>query len=152
MRRSTPVDAKHRFAQIGAILTLLVGSVGGFALLGGLFRHHPANVWDALDVSFALALAAYLVFLGNRALRWAVGQPASAAQIKWGRTLLGAWLIFTQAKNHFHPAANVLKPSNETEATGMHIAAAVIVAIGVLLIVFGLKSPVRRLFIKITGA
>jgi hypothetical protein len=142
------VDAKHRFAQLGAILALLVGSVGGFALLGGLFRHHPANVWDALDVSFALALAAYLVFIGNRALRWAFGQAVPAAQIKWGRTLFGAWLIFTQAKNQFHPAANFLKPSNETESTGMHVAAAIIVAIGVLLIVYGLKSPVQRLFIK----
>jgi len=145
------LDAKHRLAQIGAILALLAGSVGGFALLGGLFRHHPANVWDALDVSFALALAAYLVFVGNRALRWAVGQPAPAAQIKWGRALLGVWLIFTQAKNHFHPPANLLKPSNETEAAGMHVAAAIIVATGVLLIAYGLKSPVLRLFVKSPG-
>jgi hypothetical protein len=148
VRRSTPVDAKQRLAQIGAIVALLVGSVGGFALLGGLFRHRPANVWDALDVSFALALAAYLVFVGNRALRWAFGQPAPAAHIKWGRTLFGAWLIFTEVKNHFHPAANFLKPSNEIEAAGMNVAAAIIVAIGVLLIVAGLRSQVRRLFIK----
>jgi hypothetical protein len=142
------LDAKHRLAQIGAILALLVGSVGGFALLGGLFRRHPANIWDSLDVSFALGLAAYLVFVGNRALRWAIGQPAPLSQIKWGRTLLGAWLIFTQLKNHFHPGDDLLKPSNEGQAAGMHIASAIIVAIGVLLIAYGLKSPVQRMFSK----
>jgi len=139
------VDAKHRFAQIGAILALLVGSVGGFAVLGGLFRHHPASAWDAMEVSFALAFAAYLVFVGNRAMRWAVGQPAaSRGQIKWGRTLLGVWLIFTQSKNYFHPAGNLLKPLNEGQAVGMHMAEILILGFGVLLIVSGLKSRVQR--------
>jgi hypothetical protein len=139
------VDTKHRLALIASVLALLLGSVGGFTLLGGLYRHHAANVWEAFDFSFALAFAAYLVLIGNRGFRWGAGHlDPHAARIKWGRTLLGVWLIFMQAKNYYHPAANLSKPSSPVEAQGLRAAEILLVLVGLVLIASGLKPRMMK--------
>jgi hypothetical protein len=139
------VDTKRRLTLIASVLALLLGSVGGFTLLGGWYRYHPANAWEALDFSFALAFAAYLVLIGNRGFRWAAGHlDPHAARVKWGRTLLGAWLIFMQAKNYYHPAANLLKPSSPVEAQSMRAAELLLVLIGLVLIASGSKTRIQR--------
>jgi hypothetical protein len=141
------VDAKHRLARVAGILLLLIGPLGGFALLGGLVRHRPATIWDAGDFSFALALAVYVVYIGSRTFRWGIGQNMSAVRIKWGRVLLGVWLIFTQAKNHFHPG-NLFTPSSPGEALGMLIAEILITLVGMVLIFSGLRPELQRILAK----
>ena len=62
---------------------------------------------------------------------------ARSAAVKCGRVLLGAWLIFVEAKNHFHSAANLLQPSNETQANGMNAAAMGLALLGAWLFISG---------------
>lgn len=138
------VDPKHRLARVAGILLLLIGALGGFALLGGLVRHRPANIWDAADFSFALAFAAYVVYIGSRISRWGTGQTMSEVRIKWGRVLLGVWLIFVQAKNYFHPG-NLLAPGSPGEALGMHIAE-ILITFGAMALIFsGLRPELQRI-------
>lgn len=141
------VDAKHRLARVAGILLLLIGSLGGFALLGGVARHRPASIWDAADFSFALALAAYVVYIGSRTFRWGTGQSMSEARIKLGRLLVGVWLIFVQAKSSFHPGS-LLTPTSPGEAQGMHIAEILITFVGIALIFSGLRFELQRIFTK----
>jgi hypothetical protein len=61
-------------------------------------------------------------------------------QIKWGRVYLGALLIFVEIKNHWHPAPNLLTPSNEAQAVGMTTAAIALVFLGTWLVVSGITS------------
>jgi len=51
-------------------------------------------------------------------------------KVKWGRVLLGSLLIFVEVKNHFYPATNLLRPSNETEAAAMNATAIVLALVG----------------------
>jgi uncharacterized membrane protein HdeD (DUF308 family) len=91
-----------------------------------------------MDFIFAFAFAAYLLSVGIRAMRWARGQrTAGSVKVKWGRVFVGSLLIFIEAKNHFHPATNLLRPSNEREAAAMNATAIVLAFLGVWLVVSG---------------
>jgi hypothetical protein len=98
-----------------------------------------------MDLFFVIGLAAYLISLGMRGIRWASGHESGRdGRIKWGRVYLGALLIFIEIKNHLHPAPNLLKPSNEGEAAGMILTAIVLATVGAWLVVSGVMSRFRR--------
>ena len=135
------MDAKHRIVQLLAIAGLASSCLLGLLALRGLFLGHVADVWAAMGLLFVCALIAYLISVSIRGLRWARGQGTIGnGQIKWGRVYLGALLIFVEIKNHWHPAPNLLKPSNETQAVGMNAAAIALAFLGVWLIVSGVMS------------
>ena len=142
------MDAKHRIVQLLGIAGLLSGSLFGLLVLRGLILRRVADAWGAMDLVFAFAFAAYLLSVGIRAMCWARGQGTAASmKIKWGRVLLGSLLIFIEAKNYFHPATNLLTPSNETQATAMNATAIVLAFLGAWLVVSGViarfKGQVR---------
>ncbi|HEX3445064.1 MAG TPA: hypothetical protein VHS80_10130 [Chthoniobacterales bacterium] len=64
-------------------------------------------------------------------------------RVKWGRVLLGAYLIFAQVRNHYHPPSNLLQPSNEIQANGMRVAAMALVLVAVWLLVSGVISAFK---------
>jgi uncharacterized membrane protein HdeD (DUF308 family) len=117
-------------------------------VLRGLILRHVPDAWGAMDLIFAFAFSAYLISVGIRAMRWARGQGTTGSmKVKWGRVLLGSLLIFIEAKNHFHPATNLLQPSNETQAAAMTATAIVLALLGAWLVVSGViarfKGQVR---------
>ena len=142
------MDAKHRIVQLLGITGLVSGSLFGLLVLRGLMLRQVADAWGAIDFIFAFAFATYLLSVGIRAMRWARGQgTAGSVKGEWGRVLVGSLLIFIEAKNHFHPATNLLRPSNETEAATMNATAIVLAFLGVWLVVSGViarfKGQVR---------
>ena len=142
------MDAKHRIVQLLGITGLVSGCLFFLLLLRGLILGRVADAWGTMDFIFAFAFAAYLLSVGIRAMRWARGQgTARSAKVKWGRVFLGALLIFIQAENHFHPAANLLRPSNETQGVAMNATAIALAFLGAWLIVSGViprfKGQVR---------
>jgi len=101
-----------------------------------------------MDLIFAFAFAAYLTFgrdSGNALGEGARNRRKYENQV--GRVLLGSLLIFIEAKNYFHPATNLLTPSNETQATAMNATAIVLAFLGAWLVVSGViarfKGQVR---------
>jgi len=132
------VDAKRRIVQLVGITGLVSGSLFGLLVLRGLILRHVADAWSAMDLIFAFAFSAYLFSVGILAMRWARRQrTAESVKVKWGRVLLGSLLIFIEAKNHFHPATNLLQPSNETQAAAMNATAIVLGLLGSWLVVSG---------------
>jgi len=130
------------------VAVLVGGSLFGALVLRGLSLRHVTDAWDAMDLIFAFAFSAYLLSVGIRAMRWARGrETAGGMKVKWGRILLGSLLVFIEAKNHFHPATNLLQPSNETQAVAMNATAIVLVFLGAWLVVSGViarfKGQVR---------
>lgn len=135
------VDAKHRIVQLLGIAALAGGGWFGLLSLRVLVLRQVADAWGAMDLIFAFAFAAYLVSVGIRAMRWAKGQrTAGSAKVKWGRLFLGSLLIFIEARNRFHPPANLLRPSNEAQAMAMNATAIAVVILGAWLVVSGVIS------------
>ena len=135
------MDTKHRSVQLLGIAGLSSGCLLGLLMLRRLFFWRTADLWAAIDFIFVCGFVAYLISLGIRAIRWAKDHGTSRnRQIKWGRVYLGALLIFIEIKNHFHPAPNLLKPSNQGEAAGMIVAAIALALLGAWLVVSGITS------------
>jgi hypothetical protein len=135
------MNTKHRILQILAIAGLASGCLLGLLVLRRLFLGHLGNVWAVMDLLFVCGLIAYLISASIRGIRWAKGQgTVGNGQIKWGRVYLGALLIFVEIKNHWHPAPNLLKPSNEAQAAGMTTAAIALVFLGTWLVISGITS------------
>ena len=139
------MDAKHRTLQLLGIAALSSGCLLGLLVLRRLFLWRTADPWAAINVVFVIGFVAYLISLGVRAIRWAEGHGAARnGQIKWGRVYLGALLIFSQIENYFHPAPNLLKPSNEAQAAGMTTVAVASTLLGAWLVVSGVMSRFKR--------
>jgi len=141
------MDAKHRIVQLLGIAGVLSGCLLAILGLTRLFLGHIAvgDVWAATGLVFVFAFLAYLISLGIRGLRWAKGEETVRnGQIKWGRVYLGALLIFINVENHFHPAPNLLKPSNETQALAMNATAVALALLGAWLVVSGIRSRLKR--------
>ena len=135
------MDTKHRILQLLAIAGLASSCLLGLLVLRRLFLGHIGDIWAAMDLLFVCGLIAYLISAGIRGMRWAKGQgTVGIGQIKWGRVYLGSLLIFVEIKNHWHPAPNLLKPSNEAQAAGMTAAAIGLVFLGACLLVSGITS------------
>lgn len=111
--------------QILGLLAVVAGGILALMLLWALVAGHTANPWMLFgDLLFA-AVAAYLIYIGRRAIYSAKGKPRTAARFGWGRMLLGAVVIFGQANSHFHffPVREVVKPlepENPTQAQAMN--------------------------------
>ena len=134
------MDTKHRILQLLAIVGLASGCLLGLLVLRRLILGRIGDVWATMDLLFVCGLIAYLISASIRGIRWAKGQGTDNGQIKWGRVYLGSLLIFGEIKNHWHPAPNLLKPSNEAQAAGMATAAIALVFLGTWLVVSGITS------------
>jgi hypothetical protein len=88
-------------------------------------------------------LAAFLIWIGSRAVRRGRGQLVPATTIKWGRVLAGIWLVFFASKSHFAPDANAYQADNSSQAFGMLAASIFMLAAGIFLIAHSLKPLLR---------
>jgi hypothetical protein len=88
-------------------------------------------------------LAAFLIWIGSRAVRRGRGQLVPATRIKWGRVLAGIWLVFFSFKSHFAPDANAYQADNASQAFGMLAATIFMLAAGIFLIAHSLKPLLR---------
>ena len=139
------MDMKHRGVQALGIASMICGGVFDLLVIRILAFRHVQDVWGWTDLLFAAAFAAYLFWVGVRAMRWARGErPTTLARIKWGRILLGFLLGYNEIKNFLHPAANLLQPSNETQAQAMKATEIGIAALGMYLVVSGLIPQFRK--------
>ncbi len=131
-----------RLAQIVlGILSILTGTVLGLLMVRGLLVSGSLkrDAWNIGGVFVFCLLAAFLVWIGTRAVRRGRGQIVPAPTVKWGRMLGGVWLIFFALHSHFHPDANALKANNPGESFGMGVATILMMAAGIMLIANSLK-------------
>ena len=131
-----------RQAQIVlGILSILTGTVLGLLMVRGLLVSGSLkrDAWNIGGVFVFCLLAAFLVWIGTRAVRRGRGQIVPAPTVKWGRMLGGVWLIFFALHSHFHPDANALKADNLGESIGMGVATILMMAAGIMLIANSLK-------------
>ncbi len=126
--------AQNVLGTLSIFLGLSIGllMVRGLFVSGGLTR----DAWNIGGVFVFCLLAAFLVWIGARAVRRGRGQIVPAPTIKWGRMLGGVWLIFFAMHSHFHPDANPLK----ADSFGMGVATILMTAAGIMLIANSLKS------------
>jgi len=134
------MDAKHRLVWVLGILAWGCGGLFIFLSIRALVIVGITDAWNAIDRTFFFALAAYLVWTGVRSVDWARGETKTVPRkIKWGRVLLGAWFVYSSAKNKFHPAPNLFKAENVGEATGMFLATLCFIVLGFWLVVSGTR-------------
>jgi hypothetical protein len=141
------------------IVALLVGAYFGYLaartvyIAGrGFFLLHydlATREWVWFMASFfpLSALAAYCIWMATRQLQRAGGQQINTPKVRWGRFVLGLWIIFTALKSHLAPGLNVLRPDNAAQALGMSAARFVMVLIGIVLmcLAFKPKSPEKEM-------
>jgi hypothetical protein len=68
------------------------------------------------------------------------------------RALAGLWLIFASGEVSFHPAPNLLNPSDEGEAAGLIAACIASAVLGTLLIVPGFQARFKERFVDDEGS
>jgi len=156
------MNAKRLVVQLLGTLALLCGGLLGilalrntFFMLKSTILGNPPGIVARMGQAWFSGFAAYLISLGIRGFRWADSEVKSkAAAVKWGRVLLGSFLILSAAvnvSNHFHPAPNrfEFKPSNQTEAAAMKMTQIVLTLLmpplGVLLIASGIRARSKKL-------
>jgi hypothetical protein len=138
------VDAKHRIVQLLGIAALIISCLIVLLVLRVMVLGRIATIWSATDLILDFAFAAYLLSVGIRSIHWSRGQgPATSARIKWGRVFLGYLMIYIEVKDHFHPAPNLLRPSNQTQAAAMNATAIALMLLGAWLIVSGVISKFK---------
>ena len=143
------MDVKHRGIQTLGVLSFILGWCLALLLIRVLVVGHLANFWMLLGDLLLAALAAYLIYMGRRAVLLAKGQPRPPARFGWGRMLLGAGLIFSASNTQFHlfPTQTIVKPleySNPTQAAAGN-ATTIAICIGcVFLIISGIWRGFRQ--------
>src|SRR3954467_5905265 len=118
------MNAKHLGIRLLGWLALVAGSAIAAAQLRVLILGQITNGWMLLGEVPVVALAAYLFYIGRKAVLIAKGQHPPKARFGYGRILLGVWLIFSSANAHFHffptrRGIRPLEPSNPTQAAAM---------------------------------
>ena len=116
---------KHFGIRLLGWLAIVAGFAVAAALARVLITGRVANGWMLLGDVLLAAMAAYLIYIGRRAVLTANGQQPPKAQFGYGRILLGAWLIFSSASTRFHffPTRQAIKPleaSSPAEAVAMN--------------------------------
>lgn len=101
------------------------------------------SVWNIGGMFVFSLLAAFLIWIGSRAVRRGRGQLVPATTVKWGRVLGGIWLVFFASKSHFAPDANAYQANNSSQAFGMLAASIFMLAAGIFLIAHSLKPLLR---------
>jgi len=169
------MDGKHRTVQLLSIVAVIWGCLLGvygfknafYALKNAVSGHTtdflagmrgsgvaPKGVLFFAFAVLVVSLGLYLTSVGLGGLSWAKGMEGGKVQkVKWGRVLLGSWLILTALVNvadHFYSTPNrfELKPSNQREANAMEMTR---IALTVLMPVLGswlLISGIRAKFDK----
>jgi hypothetical protein len=151
------MDAKRLLIQLLGILSLICGGLLGilwlrtaYFMLNSTILGNPPNFVARMSQAWFLGLAAYLISVGLRGVRWERNKvEAKVAKVKWGRVLSGSFLILCSAvniSNHFHPVPNrfELKPSNETEAAAMKVTQVVLIFLlpipGAWLVASGIRA------------
>ena len=143
--------------QVIGYIAVVLGGILGLLLLRAVVFGRIVNFWMLLgDLLFA-GLAVYLIYAGRRVVCSAKRQPLRPARFGWGRMLLGAILLFSNASSHFHlyPVRTVIQPmqpSNATEAAAMNITAIAIALGSAALIVSGICKGLRPAATKSASA
>jgi hypothetical protein len=99
---------------------------------------------DALAV---IAVGSYFIWCGVRLSLWANQKwDRAKARVKWGPVCLGALILHSQIKQHFHPTPtpDALKPSNETQAQAMAAVSIIFAFVGAALILWGAFAKTRK--------
>jgi hypothetical protein len=129
------------------IASIFLGSVLGLLMVRALLlsaNWAAKNAWNIGGIFVFCLLAAFLIWIGSRAVRRGRGQLVPATTIKWGRVLAGVWLVFFSFKSHFAPDANVYQADNPSQAFGMLAATIFMLAAGIFLIAHSLKPLLPR--------
>ena len=117
-------------------LSIFLGTAIGLLMVRGLLVSNSLrrDAWTIGGVFVFCLLAAFLVWIGTRAVRRGRGQMVPAPTLRWGRILGGVWLIFFALKSHFIPDVGSLKADNAGEAFGMAMGTILMTAAGIMLI------------------
>jgi hypothetical protein len=145
--------SKHRGVQIVGWLAVVAGCGLGVLLIRVLIVGHIVNFWNFVGDMLLAALAAYLLYIGWRAVCFAKGQPRPKARFGWGRMLLGACLLFSAANTQFHlvPTRTVVRPleySNPTQAAAGNFTTIAICIGCVFLILWGIWKGFQQQLVK----
>ena len=118
------MNAKHLGIRLLGWLAFVAGFAVAAAQLRILILGHITNGWMLLGEVPVAAFAAYLFYIGRRAVLIGKGQQPPKARFGYGRILLGVWLIFSSSNAHLHlfptrQGIRPLEPSNPTQAVAM---------------------------------
>ncbi len=146
------MDAKHRILQVAGILAIVIGALFSLNVLVRLALGHFENGWDFVSDLLGVAVGAYIIRVGLRAIQYSRGQPKLSG-FGWGRILLGTLVLYSSAVEYFHLFAvhQFIKPleaSNPAQAEGMKIGQIVVMLICIWLIVSGIRAGFRKLELK----
>lgn len=134
------MTAKYRCFQCFGVVYVVCGCLDASLLLRIVLIGHVDSAWTVLQFALIGAVSAYLFYIGLRLFRYGDSQEKPVPRFRWGRILCGTWLVFINANNYFHPAPNLLKPSNATEAASMNVMSIVMSMVGLYLIAWGFSQ------------
>jgi hypothetical protein len=143
---------KRIAAKIFGPVVLILGCLLLFTTISALWSRH-LHAFSGVDWFTYLGLIWFLIWGGIRAVRMGFGAEAIvASQVKVWKLTLGFLLITIEIKNRLQPAPNLLKPANEGEAVGMLMAEIFFYALGIWLIVSGIRAKYKNATISVDQA
>lgn len=131
--------------MILGIAGVFLGVLLGLLMVRGLLLSNiKPDAWNISGVFVFCLLAAFLIWIGVRAVRRGKGQFVPKATIRWGWMLAGIWLIFFSLHSHFYPGPNSYKPADAGEAIGMLILTIFMAVVGGVLIIVSILPLLRK--------
>src|SRR6266704_1169717 len=147
------LNIKSGVILVFSCLAAFVGCLVAIVTIRALALRRITNVWMLVGELLLAALAAYLIYVGQRGMGYARGRPQRKTRFGWGRIIVGALLLFSSANAHFHLIRSTravirpLAPSNAAHAA-LNVPAFAI-AIGCIILIFsGFWSGFRRKALK----
>jgi len=135
---------KKRIIQFLGFIAIIAGGAVAALLVRGFLTGRIHDGWTIGASLLLVGFCMYLTHVGIRGISYGKQRVAGRAQFGWGRILLGFTIIFTELKNYFAPAPNLLKPDNEAQVAGMHAATYLICGIAIYLLVVGIRAGVTK--------
>ncbi len=143
------MNTQHRGKLVLGYVAVIAGCVVALRLIAALMFGSLVTFWMLLPYVVFGALAAYLIYIGKRAITAAKGQPQSKPRFGWGRMVFGASFLLSFANERFHlvPTQNavpLLEPSSPEQAAVMELTSYIVMLACVGLIVSGIWKGIRR--------
>jgi hypothetical protein len=131
---------KRIAAKVFGPILLVLGCLLLFTMVSTLWSRR-GHAFSGIDWFIYVGLICFFIWGGLRAVRMGFGtEEIVVSQMKVWKLTLGFLLITIEIKNRLEPGPNLFKPANEAQALGMLITEVLFYALGVWLIVSGIRA------------
>jgi hypothetical protein len=135
---------KRIAAKVFGPILLVLGCLLLFTTASSLWSRR-VHAFSGIDWFIYVGLVCFFIWGGIRAVKMGFGsEPVTVPQMTVWKLTVGFLLITIEIKNRLQPAPHPFKAANEAQAFGMLIAELFFYALGIWLIVSGVRAKYKN--------